>query len=403
MRVLFLTHRLPYAPNRGDRVRAFHLLSLLRAHAEVHLISLVHDADEAAHVADTRALATSVHAVPVPRLRNLIAATLRLPGRRPTTHSLLDGPSLMPVLKEVVETHRPSVTLAYCSGMARLALGAPLSGIPWVLDMVDVDSAKWAALAKVTSPPLGWVYAREARCLAAFEKAAAERAVATMVVTEKERDTLAALAPSARIEVVGNGVDADGLRPPRPPADAPSVVFCGVMNYAPNAEGAVWMVRHVWASVRRRIPNAELRLVGANPSDAVKALADAGAGVVVTGSVPDVRPYLWESAVAAAPLQTARGVQNKVLEAIAAGLPVVVTPVVAEGLPRGLGEACRTAATPQAFADEVVALLSRSAAERRALAARADLTALSWPERLRPALDLLTEAASRPQLPGRLA
>ena len=119
----------------------------------------------------------------------------------------------------------------------------------------------------------------------------------------------------------------------------------GVMNYAPNVEGAVWLAREVWPIVRSARPDARLTLIGASPSAEVVALASDRTGVVVTGTVPDVRPYLWRAAVAAAPLQIARGIQNKVLEAVAAGLPCVVTPQVAEGLPREVVPACWTGST----------------------------------------------------------
>jgi sugar transferase (PEP-CTERM/EpsH1 system associated) len=283
------------------------------------------------------------------------------------------------------------VVLAYCSGMARLALDPPLDGVPFGLDMVDVDSAKWAALTSTSSFPRSWIYRREANLLGAFEGRAATRAVATMVVTEPERDTLRRLAPRARIEVIGNGVDVASLAPAGPPSELPVVVFCGVMNYAPNVEGARWLAREVWPIVRRARPDARLQIVGADPLDSVRALAGVE-GVEVTGSVPDVRPYLWNAAVSAAPLLTARGVQNKVLEALAAGLPVVVTPVVAEGLPEVVRPACPAGPTAERFAQEVLRLLALPGAARRARATAVDLSPLGWDRRLEPVLGLLDEA-----------
>jgi sugar transferase (PEP-CTERM/EpsH1 system associated) len=405
VRVFFLTHRLPYAPNRGDRVRAYHILRHLQQHAEVDVLAFVHDAEEASHVAEAAALASTVEIVRVPRMRNVLRSLFSLPSTRPTTHTMLDAEGVARAIKRIVSRKSPSVVLAYCSGVAHLTLEAPLDRIPLILDMVDVDSAKWDALAAVTPPPRAWIYAREARLLARFERDITHRAFATLVTTEKERGALRAIAPNGRIEVMQNGVDAASLRPSDGPAETPGVVFCGVMNYAPNEEGATWLAREVWPLVRRRRPDAWLRLVGSSPTRAVRRLADEGVGIEVTGHVADVRPYLWTAAVAVAPLLTARGIQNKVLEAVAAGLPTVVTPGVFEGLPVEVRAACLAAPSARAFADAIIALLNRSPNERRALAGAADLTALSWARTLEPLRDMLTEAvaSSIPSLPRGIA
>jgi glycosyltransferase involved in cell wall biosynthesis len=277
--------------------------------------------------------------------------------------------------------------------MARCALEPALHDRPLVLDMLDVDSAKWAAMAKTHAPPRSWVYAREARVLRAFEAAAASHASTTMVVNEKERQAMTAIAPRARVEVVPNGVDAARLRPPAGPAGEPVVVFCGVMNYAPNEEAAIWFAREVWPLVLARRPDARFNIIGSSPTPAIQALADPNAHITVVGAVPDVAPYLWNAAVSVAPLQMARGIQNKVLEAIAAGLPTVVTPIVSEGLPSLVLLACRVAESAQVFADAVVTFLDWTPEQRRELAFAVDLGSLSWDRTLAPVYDLLREAA----------
>jgi polysaccharide biosynthesis protein PslH len=395
VRVLFLTHRLPYAPNRGDRVRAYHLLRQLRTFAGVDLVSLVHDDDEAEHLDDARALATTVTGVRVPRVRNLVRAAAALPTTRPFSHVLLDSPELQPAVERVVRDHAPDVVLAFCTGIAHVVVRPPLDRLPLVLDMVDVDSAKWAALAATSAPPRSWIYAREARTLEAFEVSITRRAFATTLTTDKELDTLRALVPGARIEVMQNGVDAEGLRPPAQPRASETVVFCGVMNYPPNEEGAVWMVQEVWPLVRQARPAAKLELVGSRPTRRVQQLASDAGGVIVTGAVEDVRPHLWGAAASAAPLLTARGVQNKVLEAVAAGLPVVVTPTVLEGVPDEVRPACAVAGDAAAFAGALSDLLGQSAGERRQLAARADVGSVSWARCLAPIEQLLRDAIRR--------
>jgi glycosyltransferase involved in cell wall biosynthesis len=236
----------------------------------------------------------------------------------------------------------------------------PLASFPLVLDMVDVDSAKWAALAKRTRGPLGWSYQREAACLAPFEERIAQKAHATIVVNERERSTLALLAPTARATVVPNGIDVDFFRPPGRPAQGAGVVFCGVFNYSPNEEAALWFMREVWPAVVASRPDATLTLVGSHPTRALRETAARHASVEFTGAVPDVRPYLWRSALSVAPIWTARGVQNKVLEAAAAGLPSVVTPAVFKGLPEQVAAACTVAETADSFAASVLRQLGLS-------------------------------------------
>ena len=405
MRVLFLTHRLPYAPNRGDRVRAFHLLRAMSGYSEVDLVSLVHDEDEASHAADLRSETSSVSIARVPRLRNAARAFFALPSNRPLTHVLLSAPGLSRRLEELVRSRRPSVVLSYCTGMAPLAALPALRDLPMVLDMVDVDSAKWSDLAQQSSPPRSWIFQREARRLRDFEREVASRAFATLVVTPRESAELRVIAPDARIEVIQNGVDAGALRRPDTRAPSlecpPAVVFCGVMDYAPNVQGAVWLARQVWPLVRQARPDARLEIVGSRPAGAVRQLANPGAGIQVTGRVDDVRTHLWNARASAAPLFTARGVQNKVLEAVAAGLTAVVTPVVMEGLPEEVRPACRVADSPFAFAAALIDLLSSPG---HATAAPVDLSSLTWERRLAPLRKVLEDASiSGPDLPGRAA
>jgi sugar transferase (PEP-CTERM/EpsH1 system associated) len=396
--VLFLTHRLPYAPNRGDRIRAFFLLKFLRQWADVTVMSLVHDADEEAQADNMRRDGWDVVSARVPRPTNALRSGFALPSSRPTTHTMLDTPALRAAIRRVVANREPDIVIAYCSGMAQYALEEPLRRYPMILDMVDVDSAKWRQLSTVTAPPLSWIYRREARTLASFEQTAAMAAVATTVVTANESASLKAIAPEARVEVVPNGVDVESFRNEAPPEASADVVFCGVMNYAPNENAAHLLAREVWPSVRRARPDATLTIVGSQPTAAVLRLADPALGITVTGAVPDVRPYLWRAAVAAAPLVTARGIQNKVLEAVAAGLPTVVTPNIVESLPRQLLPAVVGASGSTDLAAAVVSLLAQSAAERRAMAARADVTSLGWDRQLAPFGDLLRDALASPRL-----
>ncbi len=393
MKILYLTHRVPYAPNRGDRLRAFHALRLLAAEHQVSLVSLAHGREETRDLSALRPLVRDLEIVRVSRAGQAVRAARGLATGRPLTHCLLDASGMRPALERIVRRRQPEVVLAYCSGMARFAVEPPLADIPFVLDLVDVDSLKWAELALATRGPLGRVYAREAQRLRAFEARASLAARAALVVNERERAALVRLAPDAYVRIVPNGVDLESFAPPAGVPRRRDVVFCGVMNYGPNADAARWLARDVWPRVRRDVADARLLIVGADPTAAVRALASPRQQIEVTGTVSDVRPYLWQAVAAAAPLATARGVQNKVLEAVAAGTPCVVTPQVAEGLPHEVLPACVQAADAHAFAVALARLLHLADDERRALVAGADLASLGWPQRL-AALPAILEAAA---------
>jgi sugar transferase (PEP-CTERM/EpsH1 system associated) len=388
--VLFLSHRVPYAPNRGDRVRAFHLLRELSRWATVDVASLAHDDDEASRGPELSGIARRVLIEKVPRAGNLARALLALPTSTPTTHTMLHS-KLGSAIDSLVAAARPDVLFCFCTGIGPLVFRQSVAAIPVVLDMVDVDSEKWAALAGSSRFPRSWIYAREARVLRAFEDRIVHRAKTTLVVNERERSSLLARDAGARVQVVENGVDIDSLRPTTPPSAEPVVVFCGVMNYEPNIEAVLWFANDAWPAVLERHPQARFRIVGSSPSSAVQAL-NGTRRIEVTGSVEDVRPHLWSAAVSVAPIKTSRGIQNKVLEALAAGLPTVVTPAVMDGLPGEVKPACAVSDTGDRFADEVCRLLEMQPEARRALAGSGDLQSLSWRGQLSHLEGILTGA-----------
>jgi sugar transferase (PEP-CTERM/EpsH1 system associated) len=394
MRIWFLTHRLPYSANRGDRIRAYHILRFLQRRADVDLFSLVHDDVERSSVRLLDGQASSVTTAAVPHWRNRLRAVVNLPTDRPLTLSLLDAPELRKALAAASRQRPPDVILAFCSSMARFALEPPLRGFPLVVDMLDVDSEKWRALAAAGSRFEHFIYGREARLLRMFEGRLLDAAAVTVAINDREAEELHSIRAHAPIVVATNGIDVDFFRPPGPPSEDPAVVFCGVMDYKPNEQAALRLIRRIWPRVLAKHPGASLVLLGANPTSELKDAARSATNVSVTGAVPDVRPYLWASALAVAPLEIARGVQNKVLEAVAAGLPTVVSPVVAAGLPAAIAGAVRTAETDEAFASVVLEWLSESGPERRARASAGDLNSLTWEHQLQPLWAALSSAAA---------
>ena len=254
--------------------------------------------------------------------------------------------------------------------------------------MVDVDSEKWAQLGDSHTGPLRWIYRREARTLRQFERRLMRRAAATTVVSDRER-VVAEKALGAPPISVPNGVDLQYWAPPSDQKKLPEVVFCGVFNYEPNERGAVWLATEVWPLVKQAEPSARLKLVGMHPSARVRNLASPGS-IEVTGAVDDVRPHVWRASVSVAPLWLARGTQNKVLEALAAGLPCVVTPPVLEGLPKNVWEACLCRGDARGFADAVVGLLRGPRLVSPAVPR--GIEELAWHTQLAPFLTLLEQA-----------
>jgi sugar transferase (PEP-CTERM/EpsH1 system associated) len=389
--VLFLTQRLPFAPDRGDRIRAYYLLRAMSGFSSVTLFSFVHDDDEEARV-DRVPFASAVASSRVTRRRNLIRGAMRLLSDVPLTHLLLDAPDAIETVSNLFHRTSPDVIVAFGSGMARLALTAPLDLCPMVLDFVDVDSSKWAALAAESRGPKRYLYRREARTLGRFEASAALRARHNLVVNDRERCELIRLAPTARIATVENGIEVQVFARTAPPQPSSTVVFCGVLNYEPNDRGARWFAEHVWPRVRRRRSDARFVIVGPGATSALWRLADSDSSIEMTGRVHSIQQHLWRSALAVAPLHLARGIQNKVLEALAADLPVVVTPVVHEGLPPEARPGCAVADSAEDFAAAVCQLLDMDEKQRTQFARRAELTVLTWATRLAGLEAILREA-----------
>jgi len=366
--LLFLAHRLPYPPNKGDKVRSYHLLKHLAANHRVFLGTFVDDPDDECHVATVAAMCSDLHVV---RLRPGLARPASLLGflnREALTLRYYADAGLQRWVDRTCARQPIDAVLVFSSAMAQYAPNLP--HLPMLVDFVDVDSAKWDQYASMHRWPLSWIYRREGELLLAHERAVAARAVHSFFVTENETALFRRLAPECKAMVgsLGNGVDSeyfsvDSTRK-SPFRSQPltgdtdehlPLVFTGAMDYWPNVDAVTWFVDEVLPQLRDRFPAIRFHIVGRSPSEAVKALASDL--VKVTGTVPDIRPYLQHAAVVVAPLRVARGIQNKVLEAMAMGRPAVVSETCANAIDARVGTELLSAATAADYVGQITSLL----------------------------------------------
>ena len=324
MDVLFLAHRVPFPPDRGDKIRSYHVLKHIAGFARVHLIACADDPRDLDPSPEFRELLGECVIVPLSKSR-LRAATEALATGRPLSLTAFADPRIAAAARDVLARHAIDAVYVFSGQMAQYL---PAGGPRVVMDFVDLDSAKFAAYADAASGPMRWMMRREARLLGAFECKVAERVDASLFVSEAE----AALLPGA--QALENGIDTARFDPAarfaRLDEAGPLIVFTGQMDYRPNIDAVTAFARSALPAIRAERPAARFAIVGRAPTGAVKALASDG--VIVTGEVPDVRPWLAAASVVVAPLQLARGVQNKVLEAMAMARPVVASSAAAEGI-----------------------------------------------------------------------
>ena len=353
--VLFLAHRVPYPPDKGDRIRTFHLLRFLARHANVHLACLADEPVAPGVVENLRRYATRVEVVPLGGGRWVRALGAVLRGRT-ATEGAFRSRKLQAVLADWAAGTRFQATLASSSGMTAYQQLPGLRDVPAVVDLVDVDSQKWFDYAAASRGPRAWLYREEGCRLRRLEQGLPAWARAVTLVGEAEADLYRRFCAPGVVRAVTNGVDLDYFRP-GPPVGDPTCAFVGALNYRPNVDGANWFCHEVWPEIVRRRPGAKVYLVGRQPAPAVRRLAVLP-GVELVGQVPDVRPYLARSAVSVVPLRIARGVQNKVLEAMAMGKAVVASPQTLLGLKASPGTHLLRASSPGEWAGAVLRLFA---------------------------------------------
>ncbi len=338
--LLFLAHRLPYPPNKGDKIRSYHMLRYLAQRYRVYLGTFIDDPDDWRYVESLQDLCAEVYVRPLHPLRAKLRSLRGLVTGQALTLPYYRDESMARWAHHTLTRHGIRRALAFSSAMGQYLPDDLAPSLQRVMDFVDVDSDKWRQYAEQQSWPMNWVYRREARRLRSYDRAIAETWDASLLVSEAEAELFRGLVSACagqRVHALHNGVDLNYFQPrqdyPSPYVDGEqALVFTGAMDYWANVDAVTWFADEVWPRVRDGFERARFYIVGARPSDAVQALAKR-TGIVVTGTVKDVRPYLAHAHLAVAPLRVARGIQNKVLEAMAMARPLVMTPAAADGIP----------------------------------------------------------------------
>jgi sugar transferase (PEP-CTERM/EpsH1 system associated) len=372
--LLYLAHRIPFPPNKGDKVRTFNELKYFSQRYRVHLGTFVDDPADWQHVEKVKSYCASTYFAPLnPRLARLKSARGLLTGEALTLPYYWHQ-GLAAWVDRLVAGGSVRYAIAYSSSMAQYLRSA--RNLRRIANIADVDSDKWRQYAPTQPWPLAWVYSREANKLGEFERKLVTEFDATVLHAPHEAEFLRKMVPEAphRIHHSSNGVDADYFSPihnfPNPYSSGEIVlVFTGAMDYWPNIDAVEWFADEIYPVVRRAEPRARFYVVGARPAarlDRLKRLD----GVVVTGGVPDVRPYLAHAALAVAPLRIARGIQNKVLEAMAMAKAVVVSPQAAAGIAAQPDREFVIATDGPAFAAVIARLLTEGTQQVIGAAAR---------------------------------
>lgn len=359
--ILYLVHRLPFPPNKGDKVRSYHLLKHLAQRHNVFLGTFVDEPDDLQHLPAVRTYCSDLHVARIHPRTAKMCSLFGLISGEPLTLRYYRNASLKSWVKRTCKQHEIDAVVVFCSAMAQYI--ESFSQLSVLVDFVDVDSAKWTQYAPNHRWPLSWLYRREGELLLAYERHIAARSTHSFFVTDAEAALFLRSAPECapRVNSLCNGVDSEYFSPdplranPYHSSETP-IVFTGAMDYLPNIDAVRWFATEMLPGLLLHRPNARFYIVGRNPSPEVIDLT--GEHVTVTGTVPDVRPYLQHASVIVAPLRIARGIQNKILEAMAMQKPVVASTECAAAVVAELGQELIRAASPNAFVDAINSLLN---------------------------------------------
>lgn len=379
MNILYICHRFPFPPKRGGKIRPFNMIRHLTASGhKVTVCSLARSEAEAAEGQGISPHCEAFHMARVHAPTQALRMVARLASSTPSSMGYFYSPELQAKVRELLASRTWDLIFVHCSSVAQYV--EHVTDVPKILDFGDMDSQKWLEYANYKPFPLSLGYRLEGSKLQTEEKRLAGRFDLCTATTRAEWETLNSYGSGADTDWFPNGVDADYFSPGNESYDADTISFIGRMDYYPNQECMSRFCEQVWPILKVRRPAMKLLIVGADPSPAMRRLGELP-GVTVTGSVPEVQPYVRKSALMVAPLNIARGTQNKILEAMSMGVPVVTSSIAAGGVDAQAENHFLVSDTPQEYA-QAIFRIAEDPAERQRLAVAGRERMLShhaWP------------------------
>ena len=381
--LLYLVHRIPYPPNKGDKIRSYHILKHLSQNHKIHLGTFIDDEKDWEYVEELKKICSETYFVKLDPQVSRIRSLLGMATNQPLTLPYYQDKNLQKWVNNLLNVRPIKNILVFSSAMAQY-IKEPNSA-HCVIDFVDVDSDKWKQYSQTKSWPLSWLYRRESKLLLEYERKIAGIFDASTFVSEIESKFFKKLAPETKTKVTyfNNGVNAEYFSPVKIStnpyqSNADILVFTGAMDYWANIDAVEWFTHNIFTLIRTQLPSIEFYIVGSKPTTKVTALSSVP-GVTVTGSVEDIRPYIAHASLVVVPLRIARGIQNKVLEAMAMAKTVVASPQAAEGIQALHGQELFVEDNEQKFVDRIVIQINSKTNKKVGNAARARiLEDYSW-------------------------
>jgi sugar transferase (PEP-CTERM/EpsH1 system associated) len=361
MKILFACHRFPFPPNRGGKIRPFNMIKHLSQKHEMFVASVAHSHEELEEGAGLKDCA-AIFAEVMPEKLRWLQAVRAMPSSTPSSVAYFKSSCLRQRVEQAVRRVSFDAVIVHCAFAAQYV--SNISARFRLMDFGDLDSGKWLDYAKWKPFPTAAAYALESKKLRRYEREIAQRFDYCTLTTEGELEEFSKLETHRPSKVIPNGVDANYFRPETETTQPKTnIVFLGRMDYFPNIDGITYFAKKILPKIRVRVPSVTLSIIGSDPVSNVKRLSNIP-GVTVTGHVPDVRPYLRDAAVSIAPLRMARGTQNKILESMAMGIPVVATRQAAKGIQAVRDKHLLVADGDHSFAAQVVTILEDANLQR---------------------------------------
>ncbi len=366
-RILFICHRIPYPPNKGDKIRSFNFIRHFASNHEVHLAFMVDNKDDLKNIEPLEKISKSIFFETFsPRVKKVTSVVKALLFKsQPISIPYFYSNKLQHKIDCFLDNNAIDSIFCFSSPTAEYLYNSKhyhslLESIPWVMDLIDVDSHKWRQYADTHSQPLRWLYKREANYLLKYEQRIVREFQKTILVSQAEKNLLDRYVSSSNTKAIGNGVDLQYFAPGQGGKihnKVPTLVFTGAMDYWPNVDGVEWFANAIFPLIKKEKPDVQFQIVGSNPSPQVQELSKMD-GVFVVGYVADVRDYFAAADICVIPLRIARGIQNKVLEAMAMGKAVVCTAEALEGISAEPGKDLIVAEDPEDFSKSILMLLN---------------------------------------------